>query len=147
MFSASLQIKGWHLAQKLSSSITISPGKVYKVETGQHPLTAAKSRLLALESGLERRYLKHPFRVETHGAKTAAEPLDTSSDALHSSNVQGTTPALRLWREAVEDATSAAQLSMSLSMLDECVAWEKSIMKVVRIYLLSFGLECDVYFL
>ena len=41
------------------------------------------------------------------------------------------TPALKIWRDAVLTAQSAAQLSMCLSMLYDCVAWEKSIMKVV----------------
>ena len=43
------------------------------------------------------------------------------------------TPALKIWRDAVLTAQSAAQLSMCLSMLYDCVAWEKSIMKVVSI--------------
>ena len=43
------------------------------------------------------------------------------------------TPALKIWRDAVLTAQSAAQLSMCLSMLYDCVAWEKSIMKVVSV--------------
>ena len=48
-------------------------------------------------------------------------------------NVEMITPALKIWRDAVLTAQSAAQLSMCLSMLYDCVAWEKSIMKVVSV--------------
>lgn len=41
------------------------------------------------------------------------------------------TPALKIWRNAVVTSQSASQLSMCLFMLYDCVAWEKSIMKVV----------------
>ena len=41
------------------------------------------------------------------------------------------TPALRHWRNCVSSSTSAAQLSMCLTMLNNCIAWDKSIMKVV----------------
>ena len=41
------------------------------------------------------------------------------------------TPALRIWRNAVLTSESASQLSMCLSLLYDCIAWEKSIMKVV----------------
>lgn len=45
------------------------------------------------------------------------------------------TPALKIWRNAVVTSLSASQLAMCLFMLYDCVAWEKSIMKVVRGYL------------
>ena len=41
------------------------------------------------------------------------------------------TPALKIWRNAVVTSESSSQLSMCLFMLYDCVAWEKSIMKVV----------------
>ena len=41
------------------------------------------------------------------------------------------TPALKIWRNAVVTSQSASQLAMCLNMLYDCVAWEKSIMKVV----------------
>lgn len=41
------------------------------------------------------------------------------------------TPALKIWRNAVVTSQSASQLAMCLFMLYDCVAWEKSIMKVV----------------
>ena len=39
--------------------------------------------------------------------------------------------ALIRWREAVTKAVSAAQLHLCLYQLNKCIAWEKSIMKVV----------------
>ena len=47
-------------------------------------------------------------------------------------DVEMLTPALKIWRNAVVTSESASQLSMCLLMLFDCVAWEKSIMKVVR---------------
>ena len=41
------------------------------------------------------------------------------------------TPALKIWRNAVVTSQSSSQLAMCLFMLYDCVAWEKSIMKVV----------------
>lgn len=51
---------------------------------------------------------------------------------LCSVDVEMLTPALKIWRNAVVTSESASQLSMCLLMLFDCVAWEKSIMKVVR---------------
>ena len=50
------------------------------------------------------------------------------------------TDGLKLWRKTVSECTSAAQLAMCVNMLRECIAWEKSIMKVVRhfAFMLSF---------
>ena len=41
-------------------------------------------------------------------------------------------PALLKWRTAVANSTSAAQLTLCLCRLTNSIAWEKSIMKVVR---------------
>ena len=46
---------------------------------------------------------------------------------------EATTQLLR-WRGAVARAASAAQLNLCLVQLHKCIAWEKSIMKVVSIY-------------
>lgn len=40
---------------------------------------------------------------------------------------------LIIWREAVSRSHTAAQLAMSLYMLESSIAWDKSIMKAVRI--------------
>ena len=48
--------------------------------------------------------------------------------------------ALKRWRDAVLRATSAAQLTLCLLRLQNSIAWEKSIMKVVwkRIFIREF---------
>lgn len=56
------------------------------------------------------------------------------------------TPALKIWRNAVVTSLSASQLAMCLFMLYDCVAWEKSIMKVVRGYLPTLILEAWMLF-
>ena len=40
-------------------------------------------------------------------------------------------PGLLLWRRAVQNAQSPAQLNLCTQLLGNSIAWEKSIMKVV----------------
>eukprot|EP00794_Sanderia_malayensis_P003185 gene3185-3656_t len=141
MFSASLQNKSWRLSQKDSSNVSYIK-KESKPKCDKKPLELAKARILSLERGIERRYLKPPFRLEKHPNQThvSKSNVDTSQ-----ANVDGQpqssdkdwriTPSLLLWRETVDGCTSSAQLSMCISMLKECIAWERSIMKV-------FCIEC-----
>ena len=61
-----------------------------------------------------------------------SEPTEAGKeDAPKNANIQETTSALKRWREAVTNASSSAQLSMCIHMLNTCIAWERSIMKVV----------------
>lgn len=39
---------------------------------------------------------------------------------------------LQSWRDAVQRSVTSSQLSMALYTLEQCVAWDKSIMKAVR---------------
>ena len=48
-------------------------------------------------------------------------------------------PGLGRWRNAVAAATSASQLCLCLGMLENCIAWDKSIMKVVGQMNLSYS--------
>jgi hypothetical protein len=45
---------------------------------------------------------------------------------------------LQSWREAVQRSVTSSQLSMALYTLEQCVAWDKSIMKAVRELLIDF---------
>jgi len=101
----------------------------YNPPEEEHPISIAASRLLALEIGIERRYMKPPFRTPDSLPKPDAEAKE--ADNLKNSNVQKVTAQLQTWREAVSEAKSAAQLSMCVTALFDSVAWEKSIMKVV----------------
>jgi len=55
----------------------------------------------------------------------------SSSDDESDTDDETATRDLSSWRTAVNNATSAAQLSLYVAQLVRCVAWEKSIMKVV----------------
>jgi hypothetical protein len=39
---------------------------------------------------------------------------------------------MKVWRKALGDVRSAAQLAMCLQQLQKSIAWERSIMKVVK---------------
>ena len=39
---------------------------------------------------------------------------------------------MKLWRKALGDVRSAAQLALCIQQLQKSIAWERSIMKVVR---------------
>jgi len=55
----------------------------------------------------------------------------SSSDDESDTDDETATRDLNSWRSAVNNATSAAQLSIYVAQLIRCIAWEKSIMKVV----------------
>ncbi|EDO44814.1 predicted protein, partial [Nematostella vectensis] len=97
-------------------------------------LSMAATRLAAVELGIERRYLKHPFRDEyvciTNMAKKKSPKniyAFTLPFFIYSGNI---THALKVWRAAVASVSNASQLAMCLSMLVGYIAWDKSIMKV-----------------
>lgn len=48
------------------------------------------------------------------------------------SKINSPTLGLSSWREAVQRSVTSSQLSMALYTLEQCVAWDKSIMKAVR---------------
>uniref|UniRef100_A0A7N6A722 Bromodomain adjacent to zinc finger domain 2B n=1 Tax=Anabas testudineus TaxID=64144 RepID=A0A7N6A722_ANATE len=128
--SASLQVKGWmhpepqseredlvYHEHKLFSSPALdnkgqketSPEKPLStvVRWPNNPLDIAVSRLTDLERNIERRYLKKSHNSEEEAA-----------------------PGLRLWRKALSEVRSSAQLSLCIQKLQKSIAWERSIMKV-----------------
>jgi len=128
VFSASLQVKGWRLSQKISPALLLSTSNdqaEYDPPEDKHPISIAASRLLALELGIERRYMKPPFRTPDSLPKPDAP--EAKEEPVKNPKA---TAQLEKWREAVSEAKSSAQLSMCITALFECVAWEKSIMKV-----------------
>ena len=60
---------------------------------------------------------------ESHNHSSSDDESDTDDETA--------TRDLNSWRTAVNNATSAAQLSLCVAQLVRCIAWEKSIMKVV----------------
>lgn len=128
--NASMQVKGW----KVPSRATSEEGFVFRpscldghVEEGDervNPVTVAKDRLLCLEAAIERRYLKPPLGISVGDVNLMGLSGDTSvpdPDSLPK--------GLVVWREAVSRSHTAAQLAMSLYMLESSIAWDKSIMK------------------
>ncbi|KAM9631490.1 bromodomain adjacent to zinc finger domain protein 2B isoform 9-T9 [Morphnus guianensis] len=121
--SASLQVKGWlcpepaserdDLVYREHKSITRlrkkhdgdcaggEEGNTSSLErTSDNPLDIAVTRLADLERNIERR---------------------TEEDIA---------PGLRVWRRALSEARSAAQVALCIQQLQKSIAWEKSIMKV-----------------
>ncbi|XP_064517854.1 bromodomain adjacent to zinc finger domain protein 2B isoform X7 [Pseudopipra pipra] len=121
--SASLQVKGWLCPEPASErddlvyrdhkSITRlhkkhdgdcaggGEGSASSVERrSDNPLDIAVTRLADLERNIERR---------------------TEEDIA---------PGLRVWRRALSEARSAAQVALCIQQLQKSIAWEKSIMKV-----------------
>uniref|UniRef100_A0ABM5EZX0 Bromodomain adjacent to zinc finger domain protein 2B isoform X13 n=1 Tax=Pogona vitticeps TaxID=103695 RepID=A0ABM5EZX0_9SAUR len=121
--SASLQIKGWMYPEPASEREDLvyyehkSITKLHKKRDGDcaggeegssnalerksdNPLDIAVTRLADLERNIER-------RMEEDIA-----------------------PGLRVWRRALSEARSAAQVALCIQQLQKSIAWEKSIMKV-----------------
>ncbi|KAK3753299.1 hypothetical protein QZH41_015241, partial [Actinostola sp. cb2023] len=140
VFAASLQVKGWKLPSKISKTLSFNTINDVKQNGDNSPLSIAATRLAALELGIERRYLKHPFRDDklqipsNIGTALAPGEVPTGNNGTlllpHGIFKISITSALRTWRNALAGVTNASQLSMCLTLLLNCIAWEKSIMKV-----------------
>ncbi|KAG8559881.1 hypothetical protein GDO81_017480 [Engystomops pustulosus] len=121
--SASLQVKGWMCPELDSEREDLvyhehkPVAKWHKEQNGDHtgdegrnscaierksdnPLDIAVTRLTDLERNIERR---------------------TEDDIA---------PGLKVWRKALSEARSAAQVALCIQQLQKSIAWEKSIMKV-----------------
>ncbi|XP_048580130.1 bromodomain adjacent to zinc finger domain protein 2B isoform X2 [Nematostella vectensis] len=140
VFAASLQVKGWKLPAKVTKGLTYNPEA--KTDPENNLLSMAATRLAAVELGIERRYLKHPFRddkvqIPTNigtalapGEVPSAEAQEEENKTSPGKSSGNITHALKVWRAAVASVSNASQLAMCLSMLVGYIAWDKSIMKV-----------------
>ncbi|XP_075465406.1 bromodomain adjacent to zinc finger domain protein 2B isoform X5 [Ascaphus truei] len=156
--SASLQIKGWMCPEPASEREDLvyyahkSVTKWHMDHDGEHtedeggssnalerksdnPLDIAVTRLTDLERNIERRYLKSPLsttiqiKLDNVGTVTVPAPAPSISgdgDGIEDDIAQG----LKIWRKALSEARSAAQVSLCIQQLQKSIAWEKSIMKV-----------------
>ncbi|XP_059560303.1 bromodomain adjacent to zinc finger domain protein 2B isoform X11 [Myotis daubentonii] len=156
--SASLQVKGWMCPEPASEREDLvyfehkSFSKLCKEHDGEftgeeessahalerksdNPLDIAVTRLADLERNIERRYLKSPLsttiqiKVDNVGTVTVPAPAPSISgdgDGIE----EDIAPGLRVWRRALTDARSAAQVALCVQQLQKSIAWEKSIMKV-----------------
>ncbi|GIY66254.1 bromodomain adjacent to zinc finger domain protein 2B [Caerostris extrusa] len=102
-----------------SDVLTLPSGKL-------NPVEEAKKRLLKVEASIERRYLRPPLgtRSTLSGGGTNNNPptMDTSDE-------ENIPVGLVKWRNSVESCRTAAQLAMCLNFLENCTAWDKSIMR------------------
>ncbi|XP_066468149.1 bromodomain adjacent to zinc finger domain protein 2B isoform X5 [Tiliqua scincoides] len=156
--SASLQIKGWMCPEPASEREDLvyyehkSMTKLHKKRDGDcvggeesssstlerksdNPLDIAVTRLADLERNIERRYLKSPLsttiqiKLDNVGTVTVPAPAPSVSgdgDGME----EDIAPGLRVWRRALSEARSAAQVALCIQQLQKSIAWEKSIMKV-----------------
>ncbi|KAK3859096.1 hypothetical protein Pcinc_023641 [Petrolisthes cinctipes] len=123
--NASMQSKSWRLGENgerhLGEFRASCLQPVDESDVRQNPIHVGRDRLLALEEGIERRYLKPPLGVPPNPKNDnggVPEPKDKEVPR-----------GLLVWREAVSKAETAAQLAMCTYMLETAVAWDKSIMK------------------
>ncbi|CAK6448558.1 unnamed protein product [Pipistrellus nathusii] len=156
--SASLQVKGWMCPEPASEREDLvyfehkSFSKLCKEHAGEftgeeessahalerksdNPLDIAVTRLADLERNIERRYLKSPLsttiQIKVDNVGTVTVPAPAPSISGDGDGVEeDIAPGLRVWRRALSDARSAAQVALCVQQLQKSIAWEKSIMKV-----------------
>uniref|UniRef100_A0A3P8TGV5 Bromodomain adjacent to zinc finger domain 2B n=1 Tax=Amphiprion percula TaxID=161767 RepID=A0A3P8TGV5_AMPPE len=150
VISASLQVKGWmppdpqsdskdlvyhehkpfssppleNKSQRESSQEDFSGSVVRRLPN--NPLDIAVTRLAELERNIERRYLKRflntTFQVILDNNAISAFLFEVVEDEV--------APGMKLWRKALSQVRSSAQLSLCIKQLQKSVAWERAIMKV-----------------
>uniref|UniRef100_A0A5F8HFN8 Bromodomain adjacent to zinc finger domain protein 2B n=2 Tax=Monodelphis domestica TaxID=13616 RepID=A0A5F8HFN8_MONDO len=156
--SASLQVKGWMCPEPASEREDLvyfehkSVTKLCKEHDGEcprgeessasplerksdNPLDIAVTRLAELERNIERRYLKSPLsttiQIKLDNVGTVTVPAPAPSISGDGDGIEEEiAPGLRVWRRALSEARSAAQVALCIQQLQKSIAWEKSIMKV-----------------
>ncbi|XP_051842285.1 bromodomain adjacent to zinc finger domain protein 2B isoform X19 [Antechinus flavipes] len=121
--SASLQVKGWMCPEPASE----------------------REDLVYFEHKSVTKLCKEHDGEYTRGEESSASPLERKSDnpldiavtrlADLERNIErrieeDIAPGLRVWRRALSEARSAAQVALCIQQLQKSIAWEKSIMKV-----------------
>ncbi|XP_029313194.1 bromodomain adjacent to zinc finger domain protein 2B isoform X4 [Cottoperca gobio] len=100
-----------------------------------NPLDIAVTRLADLERNIERRYLRSPLgttiqiRLDNVGTVTVPAPAPSTS-ADREGGEEEVNHGMKVWRKALTEVRSAAQLAMCIQQLQKSIAWERSIMKV-----------------
>ncbi|XP_060732644.1 bromodomain adjacent to zinc finger domain protein 2B isoform X6 [Tachysurus vachellii] len=142
--SYSLQVKGWMPTEPQSKREDLlyyehkAVGKNEStgiVRRANNPLDIAVAHLFELERNIERRYLKSPLSttiqitLDNRGIVSIPAPA-TTANADCDGGVEDLAPGMKLWRKALHEVRSGAQLSICLQQLQRSIAWERSIMKV-----------------
>ncbi|XP_021121482.1 bromodomain adjacent to zinc finger domain protein 2B isoform X10 [Heterocephalus glaber] len=156
--SASLQVKGWMCPEPASEREDLvyfehksftklckehdeeltgeEENSVHALERkSDNPLDIAVTRLADLERNIERRYLKSPLsttiQIKLDNVGTVTVPAPAPSVSGDGDGIEeDIAPGLRVWRRALSEARSAAQVALCIQQLQKSIAWEKSIMKV-----------------
>ncbi|XP_060786081.1 bromodomain adjacent to zinc finger domain protein 2B isoform X3 [Neoarius graeffei] len=144
VISASLQVKGWMPTEPQSERKDLryyehkAVGKNENtdiVRRADNPLDIAVAHLFELEHNIERKYLKSPLNatiqitLDNQSIVSMLAPATTTS-AEYDGEGENLAPGIELWRKALREVRSAAQLSLCLQQLQCSIAWERSIMKV-----------------
>uniref|UniRef100_A0A8C6SPW4 Bromodomain adjacent to zinc finger domain, 2Ba n=1 Tax=Neogobius melanostomus TaxID=47308 RepID=A0A8C6SPW4_9GOBI len=152
--AASLQVKGWmhpdpqsereDLVYYEHKPLTKPNSREHPEERGEkggvvrhpdNPLDIAVTRLAELERNIERRYLRSPLgttiqiRLDNVGTVTVPAPAPSTS-ADREGGEEEVAHGMKVWRKALTEVRSAAQLAMCIQQLQKSIAWERSIMKV-----------------
>ncbi|XP_054976577.1 bromodomain adjacent to zinc finger domain protein 2B isoform X17 [Sorex araneus] len=121
--SASLQVKGWMCPEPASEREDLvyfehkSFSKLCKEHDGEFTGEEESS-----EHALERKS-DNPLDI----AVTRLADLERNIERRIEEDIA---PGLRVWRRALSEARSAAQVALCIQQLQKSIAWEKSIMKV-----------------
>ncbi|XP_033098027.1 bromodomain adjacent to zinc finger domain protein 2B-like isoform X3 [Anneissia japonica] len=128
IYSASMQVKGWTLPEKISNQKCISSREQAEL-SNSNLLEIAKNRLLELEKSVERRYIKPPLSRNQPVSLLCVKSTTSVSQRTYDDE-DDVCPALQKWRTAVGNCTAPSQVHVCIRTLEKCIAWEKSIMKV-----------------
>ncbi|XP_033473301.1 bromodomain adjacent to zinc finger domain protein 2B isoform X4 [Epinephelus lanceolatus] len=123
VISASLQVKGWMHPEPQSEredlvyhehklSFSPAPEKKGQRETSQEEL-----------SGTVVRRPDNPLDIAVIRLAELERNIERSSE-------EEVAPGMRMWRKALGEVRSSAQLSLCIQQLQKSIAWERSIMKV-----------------
>uniref|UniRef100_A0A674EWA7 Bromodomain adjacent to zinc finger domain 2B n=1 Tax=Salmo trutta TaxID=8032 RepID=A0A674EWA7_SALTR len=124
--SASLQVKGWMYPEPQSEREDL----VYHEHKPFTKLLLAGEEQLAGEEAANGgcslvRRVNNPLDI----AVTRLAELERNIERRGEEELA---PGMKVWRKAMGEVCSAAQLSLCIQQLQKSIAWERSIMKVVR---------------
>lgn len=99
-------------------------------------LSVQKEKLLEVEMIIERRYLKPPLGFKNSNMlanQASTSEMVNGDDPGEYSHEENAPAGLLRWRDAVMSSSCSSQVAMCLHFLENSIAWDKSIMRAVRI--------------
>ncbi|XP_018557852.1 bromodomain adjacent to zinc finger domain protein 2B isoform X3 [Lates calcarifer] len=119
---ASLQIKGWMHPEPQSEREDLVYHE-HKLLSSPAPENKGQRETSPEEAGAMVRRPNNPLDI-------AVMRLDELERNIERSSEEEVAPGMRLWRKALCEVRSSAQLSLCIQQLQKSIAWERSIMKV-----------------